>query len=1023
MSCSYVCLSCRLQLSKQVKSPSRSQWLQKATFVSLDAPQTGTERGTDSSDTKPDTAAPPHRGSTRRLPLSYDRTVEEDFLERLYENRDLSSAPYSNPRPGRNAKNIQNGRALSKDLLTTQQQGHQHRKTKRRYECAQEIATHPSGSITKTLRSQIALNSFGLSSEKSDKASALSEHHHVSQRTNNSSPKRQTLTDTHLRQPLQQIPKDPSPNVQGLERLVHDSKTSAEDCYRFYLTLITTHVEIPLSVLDDLTRKVVHSWCQGRSEKLPRPHELLKGVCSERSAKDELRTWKICAWNVILHTVRSWKVDPDGERGERSLTELLQGLVALWNTFLETHAECHVLDSHGTIRQVQYSKDWEAFTNSEQMARIRKWFDRDFVKRLALFLPTRLHIYIDQTDAIGLSTFLLLQKYCGSVDYKDKDFQQESMALSRFIGKLVASSDVLDKMSRIEEALLNGGLTRDDADELIKQINTLALRPVSMLLAPDVVKSNDPASLLQKIEVYHNVIGGTGDRRNGHKLELVWRDAQETFSPQQLKDYGEKVYLSFLRSFMACDRPNRAIEIWNHMIQHDVTPSVVHWDAMLTGCGAAGAPEAIQGLWRKMLSTGLKPDAVLWCTRIHGLLRSQSYQSAVNAFQEMARLWLSAASSFSKDATCIPFAQLGDIDGNVKPNEHHVSTMVSGLARGNKYDQIPGILSLAKSLGIKLNVYTFNPLFERALSEGNTELAMRLLRQMQKHDIVPNVATFTLMIHSVFRNPNSVAAFDPDFLNRPPGSSKCPTSPADAKELMHLLPELESGPAGDATSNAVRTVFAMMHQCSIQPSARTYTALVCGLLGSSPPDVTAAYAIYRHLSAKRLPISANIYTSLTDFHFNQQPPNLDEVARLWTRAVEDAMAGDSPQLDTLFYERLVRGYCRHGCVSQAIGRWRAAKRGGHFLSWEALTDLVGAAAAACRWEAVAQVAEAVKAEEEQGGPDKFRRAKGRLQFWQLVEECQIDGRWPEPREAGGGGAGKVVSVHRSVLTPSPDVAR
>ncbi|KAI9668609.1 MAG: hypothetical protein M1831_001048 [Alyxoria varia] len=117
----YICPSCfrNLCLLRPLQRVHEQQWLQKAPYISLTSPdsqqqqqqqQQQEEEGAadeNAEEARPSEspARPLHMPThlERRQPshvqLLFDRTVEDDFLERLTEDRDFSSGPYSNPPP------------------------------------------------------------------------------------------------------------------------------------------------------------------------------------------------------------------------------------------------------------------------------------------------------------------------------------------------------------------------------------------------------------------------------------------------------------------------------------------------------------------------------------------------------------------------------------------------------------------------------------------------------------------------------------------------------------------------------------------------------------------------------------------------------------------------------------------------------------------------------------------------------------------------------------------------------------
>lgn len=108
----WICLSCRRALRQQACSTRQRRYPQRATYIPFnDSSQSFDTHETDASVVEKLGAAPSRHHRKRRqpghIPWQFDRTVEEDFVERISENKTRSNGPYSTSKERRGNKNEQ----------------------------------------------------------------------------------------------------------------------------------------------------------------------------------------------------------------------------------------------------------------------------------------------------------------------------------------------------------------------------------------------------------------------------------------------------------------------------------------------------------------------------------------------------------------------------------------------------------------------------------------------------------------------------------------------------------------------------------------------------------------------------------------------------------------------------------------------------------------------------------------------------------------------------------------------------
>lgn len=1033
-----VCFSCRRQLLKHSKWPSIPNPTPKAAFVSLDAsPPTG--HGTEEDEPLTINSEPRTRWKGTTLESSTppnERSVEDESLKPFSKGRDSSSGPYSNPGSLRNIRNrhtdSQHGLTSNFELLTGIPSGR-----------PPIPPQTPDGSIeTKedVIRKRHLIRRTHTSPKPSDRK--FPEHTAAvkspdSNDTEQADRKIQAqaqlrpgkLPNSVLSDP---VPRDSVPPRRSKNSL-YRSHSSGVVAFELYKAKSDTRSEDSLQkpMIENMY-ETVSSWCRKRSQPVPQPHGLLRLVGRKQAVPSQLTSWKKCLWIVLSYSLRFSRLENQNE-GHDPLPKLLQELITLWSYFLKSFGECYILGLQGTIQQIQNSDDWDKFARSEQWKEVGRESSQELSQKIAHFLPQSIHKDIAKVDTAILSTFVLLNKHEELVSSLDQVYQKQAVGFLNFVEHLLPNSNILRRISRHQKTLSSRCLVPADMVYMIQRITEVGAKTVSTAISHDqakqstLIKMTDPfapnessdtaAFTMKKIS---KMVG----KQNLDGLDRLWVDTKKLFaSPDQNGGIPEDIYSRFILAYVQCQRPDRSIEVFNHMVQNGTIPLTGHWGTLLQGFGVAKNLQEVHHIWQKVLGQGIKPDSWLWTTRIHSLMNCHQWRDGFNAFLEMARMWVDAANESKKDKKIDNIAQLGDIGDVPKPTTRCLNATVFGLSRHGEYDQLARCLNLAKSLGIKPDTYTFNPLFKGALLDGNTDLAQRLLQQMQNMGAAPDIATFTVMLDIAFRDPTTAAAFQqftlnpqtsPPKLSSGPNTIPSPPNPSlpeqasshnSTKTITSLMAEASLTPT---IRKAITTVFTLMDRASLQPTEHTFATLISGLLTSYPPSVSAAYTVFHHLCARNLRFTSQIYDSLIHFHFRQNPPDLDAVKALWVHARSRQWSQNGLVLDGLFYQRLIEGWSLNGEVRLAVEAWEAAGKKRRPVSWEALHALAEALAWRRDWATVRQVVDAQRGKEGSvTGAKGFGSAKRRYEFWALV------GRWgfasgPKTEEEGedkGGDAG------------------
>lgn len=453
-------------------------------------------------------------------------------------------------------------------------------------------------------------------------------------------------------------------------------------------------------------------------------------------------------------------------------------------------------------------------------------------------------------------------------------------------------------------------------------------------------------------------------RRDPHLVERLWKEVAisspeiETSAHAPLKRGALTGWLCnhFLMTYMALGKPDQAIDIWNYMTNSGLLPTLATWDSMMVGCKVSRDVKALEGVWNRMLRLGFKPDVVCWTTRISGLIECNQPKEAIQALDEMARIWFAAVQGEHpniKDEDALLKVQA---TGAARPTIKTVNAAVSGLLRKRKPEAAHSVLAWADRLGIAPDVVTYNTLLRGLVRDGQSADAMALLDQMHSQGIEADVATFTTILDGVLTQDDQI-------------------SPSEQNRMISkILHEMEV--------------------VGVKPNLHTYSKIIYQLLELSKgspdaSDLTAVNAVLERMKAQGLQPSAYINTILIEHHFAQDPPNLHAVRSLTERSQREVGS-----VDHIFWDRVIEGYARIGDTVSAMRVLGKVSTGGSKAraSWNTLETLLEALSADGKWDVARELVRDAGAES--GGPlkDDERGKEGQHRFWMLAAELKLMGQ-------------------------------
>ncbi|KAF2660020.1 hypothetical protein K491DRAFT_688626 [Lophiostoma macrostomum CBS 122681] len=400
-------------------------------------------------------------------------------------------------------------------------------------------------------------------------------------------------------------------------------------------------------------------------------------------------------------------------------------------------------------------------------------------------------------------------------------------------------------------------------------------------------------------------------------VEALWVNAVRTYTTNQATQIPLVIYNAFLTSYLQLFAADRTVEVWNHMIRHNLQPTVTTWTAMLTGCVKARDKDGLNATWKRMIQARVQPDVYAWTTRIHGLISLKFVNEGFAAMDEMGKQWLAAdraSQSLKKGARK---TKINNVPNTFpKPTIEVVNGAASAFndLANMSFDQrstlIRKVLQWASNFAIQPNAQTYNILIQLHMSANDYATVFKLTRQMKREGIEGDIATYTMLMRASLSNIASLA-------------------PAEQKErVMSLLQDFEN--------------------MGLKLNAYTYGSTIDQLLRQPVPNFNAVQAVVAHMQARDLVPSPHIYTSLIMHYFQESPPNIEAVDALWARIISTR----GTPIDQKLFERLIEGYAQVDEVGKMMAILNRMGKKGMVPAWNALTAVLECLVRAEDWERV-----------------------------------------------------------------------
>lgn len=450
----------------------------------------------------------------------------------------------------------------------------------------------------------------------------------------------------------------------------------------------------------------------------------------------------------------------------------------------------------------------------------------------------------------------------------------------------------------------------------------------------------------------HKKLGDALKRRNLTAANAVWcefwgdaatPDAEQV---QALAKHPE-MFDYFIMAYTTMRQPQIAIEVWTKMEGIGIHPTIKTWNSMLEGCARANNANGIDLVWARLLASGTKLDTAAWTARINGLFACGKPVAGIRALDEMEKTWGHRAKP--------GFAAIA-----VQPTIEPVNAAIAGLLRLKRDADANQVLAWASKHGIQPDIFTFNTLFRPLIARGDTKAIDHLFATMESMGVRADVATFTVILEGIFSQLDTL-------------------SPAQQIAL-------------------VGRVLATAKESGVKFNMLAYGKIFHVLVRDGGANADGAInTILSHIWSRSLELSSHIYTMLAQYYFSRDPPDPKAVTDL----IEQRRLHDNPGIDRVFWERVVKGYCKVGDLRRAMDVFDRVFATGTSITFGTLFDLLRALVRAGDGVAAARVVSVAKnigtLEKAAGAAPAGdqRKRYWRHRFWHLAHDQGLLGEQME----------------------------
>ena len=323
----------------------------------------------------------------------------------------------------------------------------------------------------------------------------------------------------------------------------------------------------------------------------------------------------------------------------------------------------------------------------------------------------------------------------------------------------------------------------------------------------------------------------------------------------------------FMQAFFKCNRADLAETLLNDVTGLGLSPNRHMWTTMLIGYGRHGQCERAMDIWNRMLDVGIVPNGIAYGAMIQayfGARRPQEGFALFDQYQIESKKSAEGKQSL-RDPAMLPLFNIvlhglcmngmedqaknvmkDMLDHGPKPDIVSYNTFLRYYGRIGDMKSVASVLRAFKPANIQPDVHSFSILLSALYKGGNRDAHTKLIQIMETMGVQPNVAMYSGII---------------DFLVRQGG-------PENFRNASLLLQMMENNPNKDCRPNEVtftsilaglhrdptipvkdvklytEDLFARMHKNGTLPNRTTYNYLIKACLEN--PEVRGLQMALRY---------------------------------------------------------------------------------------------------------------------------------------------------------------------------------
>ncbi|KAK0711655.1 hypothetical protein B0H67DRAFT_647010 [Lasiosphaeris hirsuta] len=390
----------------------------------------------------------------------------------------------------------------------------------------------------------------------------------------------------------------------------------------------------------------------------------------------------------------------------------------------------------------------------------------------------------------------------------------------------------------------------------------------------------------------HRMLGQAIKGRNLSALDRTW---EEEFWGKAAEPDASKIgslrvlpqiFDYFILAYMGLRQTQKAIDVWDKMERVGIKPTIRTWNSMLRGCTMAKNAAGIATVWERLVTSGIQLDTAIWTARISGLIFSGDPEAGILALNEMAQIWR------EKDKP--ENAAIA-----VKLTTEPINAALAGLLRLDRTAAATSVLSWAGRQGVEPDIYTFNTLLRPAVRQGKTDDVHEIFDMMKQLNVEANAATLTILLDGAL---DDIGVQSPD---------------EQVEVVTRIIRDMETK--------------------GIELNMQTYAKMIYLLLKEGGDRAGGAVkAVLADIWGRGLELSSHIYTMLAMHYFSRDPPDAAAVTAL----IENRRLHNNRDIDRVFWERVIKGYCQVGETERAWGIFQKVFASGTNITFSTLHDLL-----------------------------------------------------------------------------------